>query len=169
MAPLPLSTPAQPPSTTEDPSHQPTKKRNPTSPSTLHTTSLRTQHIYFHLRLTTASPAPAPAPTTNLDPLTIRSLLTLPLQTYLGVTGAAIPIDVLQSEGRDVWVRVAGRDGRAVQAGLAGWVGGVEGGLVPGFEEGKGGKVQVAWRVVGRGGVLGRGDGRGVFGVGEGE
>ncbi|KAF2443400.1 hypothetical protein P171DRAFT_521963 [Karstenula rhodostoma CBS 690.94] len=168
MAPLPLSTASShPPSTPAEPRP---KKRKTAPPSTLHTSTLRPQHTYFHLRLTTptpTSPSSSSSGPAHLDPLTIRTLLTPPLQSYLGLTGAGIPIDILKSEGKDVWVRVRGEDARALQAGVGAWVGGVEGGLVPGEggEEGSGEKrVRVAWRVVRRGGRLGGGDGGELFG-----
>jgi ribonuclease P/MRP protein subunit POP8 len=62
-----------------------------------------------------------------------------------------------------VWIRIPRRDARGVRAAVSGWVGSCEGEDV-GEGEG-GGRVQVAWRVVGEScGVLGlAGDGGDVF------
>ncbi|KAL6708291.1 hypothetical protein ACN47E_003215 [Coniothyrium glycines] len=105
----------------------------------------------------------------GISPLLASSLLTAALLSYLGATGAAVPIDVLKTRGRDVWIRVPREDARAVRAGLSNWTGGCEAGDVPGVAavRGSGGRVQVAWRVVGESavllGVVG-GDGMALFG-----
>lgn len=97
----------------------------------------------------------------SLDPLTILSLLTPALTSYLGLTGSSIPLDILHAKGRDVWVRVLRRDVRAVQAALGEWTGVVGADLIfgdgaeeEGKEKGKG-RVDVSWRVKGVGGTLG--------------
>lgn len=56
------------------------------------------------------------------------------------------------------------RDAKGVQASFSGWVGSVEGALVPGEEEGGEKRVRVSWRVVEKMGVLGRGNGGDLFG-----
>ncbi|OAL55242.1 hypothetical protein IQ07DRAFT_594970 [Pyrenochaeta sp. DS3sAY3a] len=158
-----------------------TKKRkrsqNKKQPHILHQTTFRNPPwTYFHLRLLTpstlSSQAPSSPTTPTLSPLTILPLLTTPLTSYLGTTGSAIPIDILHTQGHDVWIRVPREDGRGVRAGLSGWVGSWRGEDVFGTEGGRE-KVQVGWRVVGESGVLvgvlggeGEGvgaDGRGVF------
>lgn len=113
---------------------------------------------YLHLTLlasssSTASPAP-------LDLLTARTHLTAALQQFLGLTGAAIPVDFLKIEGRDVWVRVPREDGAAVTSAVGGWVG-------SGRVAGVGGEdAAVGWRVLGWGDWLGAvvaGEGRELF------
>lgn len=75
--------------------------------------------------------------------------------------GTAIPVDILKTAGRDVWIRVPRQDVRGVRAALGSWIGRVEGEDV-GVE---GGKVGVAWKVLGGAGVLGgMGGGEEVFG-----
>lgn len=77
--------------------------------------------------------------------------------------GAAIPVDILKTTGRDVWIRVPRQDAKGVQAALSSWVGSVEGENVGCG----GGRVGVMWKVDGQSGVLrlvGDGDGRDVFG-----
>ncbi|KAH7371959.1 hypothetical protein BKA66DRAFT_384893, partial [Pyrenochaeta sp. MPI-SDFR-AT-0127] len=78
---------------------------------------------------TATTPTDKPAPiqaersTSNIDPLTVATLLSHPLSSYLGTTGAAIPIDILKTSGREVWVRIPRQDARGFRASLSGWVG----------------------------------------------
>ncbi|KAF2660753.1 hypothetical protein K491DRAFT_588492 [Lophiostoma macrostomum CBS 122681] len=164
----PDPTPASPPSK---------KRKRKEKPHILHTATFKKPTwTYLHIELVTpdstvstststphTEPAPTqsshPPPTQNshttpsLDPVTISTLLTPALSSFLGLTGSAIPLDILKTAGRHVWLRVARQDARAVQAGLAGWIGQCEGALVPGVVEK--GRVRVAWRVNGVSGVLG--------------
>ncbi|CAI6333715.1 unnamed protein product [Periconia digitata] len=144
-------------------------KRKPKSkkpPHILHMSTHRNPpHRYFTLRLITSPPPPPSSSSSSspssqakekqhLDPLTLHPLLTNPLQSYLGLTGSSIPFDILSIDGLDVTVRVPREDARAFRAGVSSWVGGVERGLIPGFDEegdgdGVGGKrVSVSWRVL---------------------
>jgi ribonuclease P/MRP protein subunit POP8 len=113
----------------------------------------------------TVKPAPADG---DLDPLTVSSLIQPPLQTFLGLTGSAIAIDILKTQGREVWIRIAREDARAVRASLSAWVGSCDGDLVPGAEAGSSssGRLKVAWRVRGESEMLGSligGDGQDLF------
>ncbi|KAF1945277.1 hypothetical protein EJ02DRAFT_52044 [Clathrospora elynae] len=98
----------------------------------------------------------------DISPLLTSTLLTSPLHSYLGQTGAAIPIDILKTRSRDVWIRIPRQDVRAFRASLSGWVGSCEGGDV---WAGNQGRVQVGWRVVCEAGALGicGGDGADLF------
>ena len=86
---------------------------------------------------------------TPLDDITALSHLTAALQQSLGLTGTAIPIDILKIENQDVWIRVPYDDGSAVMAAVSQWSSPAKG---------------VGWRVRGRsvwlGGLVGREDGR---------
>ncbi|KAH8726062.1 hypothetical protein GQ44DRAFT_680262 [Phaeosphaeriaceae sp. PMI808] len=142
MPPDPTTTPTQtnPPPQQQ---HLPTKKRKRNQTHVIHQSTLRPQWTYFHLSLTTPTP-PHPSSSSSsspahIDTLTLLPLLTRPLTAYLGATGAAIPLDVLQQRGREIWIRVARQDARGVRAALSSWVGTWEGG-------------GVAWRVCGEGG-----------------
>ncbi|KAF2128946.1 hypothetical protein P153DRAFT_397158 [Dothidotthia symphoricarpi CBS 119687] len=161
MTPTPPCAPSanlpNPPSPT-NPQPSQKRKRKPASPShphILHSATFRhPQWTYLHLLLVTPSSTTPKTPTTDIDPIAVSTLLTHPLSAYLGTTGSAIPIDIVKTRGREVWVRVPRGDARAVRAGVSGWVGGWEG-------------ERVAWRVLGEGGVLGVGMGGGggdVFG-----
>lgn len=93
-------------------------------------------------------------PTTNLDALTAHIQITSALNQFFGLHGAAVPVDVLNLRGREVWIRVPAGDRSALVAAVGGWVG-------------KGGE---GWRVVGwsswsAGAESGREDGRDLFGV----
>jgi ribonuclease P/MRP protein subunit POP8 len=100
-------------------------------------------YTYLHLRLISTSSSSAQK--TILDELTAKSYLTSALTQFLGLTGSAIPIDILKTEGNDVWIRTMREDGSAVVAAVGGWVR-----AVAGETEG-----EMGWRVVGRGNWLG--------------
>lgn len=158
-----------PPSTSSDAKKQ-KRKRNDKETHILHQTTFRKPTwTYFHLSLITPGTAALPPSTTtttsssSLDALTVSTLLTHPLTSYLGTTGAAIPLDILHTLGRDAYIRIPRQDARGFRAALSGWVGGCDAGSVPGVNEA--GRVNVAWRVVGEGGSLGllRGSGGEMF------
>jgi ribonuclease P/MRP protein subunit POP8 len=56
-----------------------------------------------------------------LDAITARTYLTSALSQYLGLTGTAIPIDILKVTDQDIWVRVPKEDARAVIAAIGQW------------------------------------------------
>ncbi|MCJ1476884.1 hypothetical protein MMC13_005553 [Lambiella insularis] len=158
MAPLPPTEPSPPSMETFPPSTETLP-----APTQTHTSTIRSlPYTYFHLTLLTPSSlsflslpsnstnAPPPNPTPTLDDLTFRTHLTSALTSHLGLTGSAIPIDILKTAGSDVWVRVAREDAPALGRALAAW-------RAEGW----------AWRVRGRGGWLG-GMGGGERGVWEG-
>ncbi|KAF1990664.1 hypothetical protein K402DRAFT_369481 [Aulographum hederae CBS 113979] len=150
-----------PSQTTEEPS----KKRLHTAAEVLTTHTLRSPTwTYLHLTLYTSHPSSDPfqPPSTttasassseDLDPLTARTHLTAALRQFLGLTGLAIPIDILKVEGCDVWIRVPREEGAAVRAAVSGWVG-------------RGDGVGVGWKVKAYGEWLGglRGGGEDLFG-----
>ena len=97
-------------------------------------------YTYFCLSLirhvsTGASSSAHPPP---LDEITVRMHLTSALSHFLGLTGTAIPIDILKVEGRDAWIRAPSPDASAVSEALSGWVG-----------------QDVGWRIKARGCWLG--------------
>jgi len=57
-----------------------------------------------------------------LDAITARTYLTSALSQYLGLTGTAIPIDILKVTDQDFWVRVPKEDVSAVVAAVGQWV-----------------------------------------------
>jgi len=144
-----------------NPPKPPAPKRTP--PPTITTAAHQKTHTLIHpapwlyLRLELYGPTTT---ADELDALTARTYLTSALSQFLGLTGAAIPVDILHLRGREVWVRVARGDGSAVVAAVSGWVGGGGGG-------GAGQGSAVGWRVRGRGAWLGGlvgGDGGDLFG-----
>ncbi|PQE16652.1 ribonuclease P MRP subunit POP8 protein [Rutstroemia sp. NJR-2017a BBW] len=129
---------------TEAPAHSKSKRKASTNKSLEHHTLTisKPPYTYLHLRLITTSSS---AQKTTLDELTAKSYLSSALTQFLGLTGSAIPIDILKTEGREVWIRTMREDGSAVVAAVGGWVRGV-GGETEG---------EMGWRVVGRGNWLG--------------
>lgn len=150
------------------------KRKQKESHVLFQTTFRKPAWSYFHLTLVTpgtASQIPSASETQpdsrDIDNLTVSTLLLQPLTAYLGITGSAVPVDILHTQGRSAYVRIPRQDARGFRAGLSGWIGGCDAGSVPGVKEG--GRVNVAWRVVAEGGSLGllRGDGEELFGVSE--
>lgn len=82
-------------------------------------------------------------PTTDLDILTVRSHLTSGLNQFLGLTGAAISVDILKVDQKGCWIRVPREDLRAVIAAMGQWVGTGEG------------SSKVAWKLKASGNWLG--------------
>lgn len=96
---------------------------------------------YLHLNVITLVNN-TPSQVTALDEITLRTYLTAALTEYLGITGTAIPINILKvdSTSGEAWVSLPREDERAMVAALTQWVG-------------KGGGVVI--RVVNRGSWLG--------------
>lgn len=140
----------------ENASKPPSQRRKPPTAvhEKTHTVIRHPPWTYLHLELHGPAPPTSSTGSTSsssaLDALTARTYITSALSQFLGLTGTAIPIDILHLRGREVWVRVPRGDGSAVVAAVSGWVG----------NEG------VGWRVRGRGpwlvGIVG-GDGADLF------
>lgn len=114
------------------------------------TTIKRPAFTYLHLTLLSSEPVSS-SRRPPVDLITARTYLTSALHQFLGMTGAAIPVDFLKANGSDVWIRVPREDGAAVLAAVSQWVG----------REGA-----VSWRVRGKGewlGCVSAGDGRQLF------
>jgi ribonuclease P/MRP protein subunit POP8 len=95
------------------------KKKNRPQNHTLHQITLRKPSwTYFHLKLFSSAPTPD-----AFDILTAKRYLNAALQRFLGLHGAAIPVDILKLEGEEVWIRVPREDATAVHEAMGGWVG----------------------------------------------
>ncbi|KAI9791937.1 MAG: hypothetical protein M1816_003206 [Peltula sp. TS41687] len=127
------------------------QQQNPKPPYTTFTIR-HPQWSYLHLQLYPAPP---------LDILTVRTHLTSALSRFLGLTGTAIPIDILKvsddnnnnnndnrNKKRECWIRVPTDDLPAVMAAVGGWIG-REG-------EGQGAGGEIGWRVLGKARWLGQ-------------
>ncbi|DAA77141.1 TPA_exp: hypothetical protein A8136_6907 [Trichophyton benhamiae CBS 112371] len=110
--------------------------------------------IYIYTIRVSASDSIAKASSTSvaLDPLTAKTYLTAALSQYLGLSGTAIPVDILKignrlgrSDGKSAWIRVPYEDAAAVTAAMSSWIGADSGS----------GSSNVAWRVVSRRSHLG--------------
>jgi len=76
---------------------------------------------YACLELISDPPSKAP-----LDDLTVRTYLTSAFTQFLGLTGAAISVDILKVEDRQCWIRVPREDLSAAIASIGAWIGGNE-------------------------------------------
>ncbi|KAJ5619039.1 hypothetical protein N7510_003023 [Penicillium lagena] len=161
---------------TNPPATKTTKRKasDASKPKVTHFTSRNPPWTYLKLRLI-PQPGSSPQP---LDALSARTYLSAALSQFLGLTGTAIPIDILKIENElldsnaqptstaqsknvkrcdTVWVRVPREDAAAVVAALSSWVGGSNGGSSA---------VSVAWRICAKGNFLGAlvaGSGRDLF------
>lgn len=148
---LPLHTQQGP-----EPEPEPNKSSNSIEPR--HFTSRSPRWTYLHLRLYVNSPSNymkkeiarritkysiSDHPQPPLDTLTTKTTLTSAQTQYLGLTGAAISVDIMHviPDKREAWVRVPRDDASAVVAGLSSWVG-----SSASAEEGG-----ITWRVLGWG------------------
>jgi ribonuclease P/MRP protein subunit POP8 len=112
------------------PANPSAKKGKSNASRTHHLATLRSPAwTYFHLHLYTLSPsASTSASATPLDALTVRRHMTAALSRFLGLTGTAIPLDILKLDADHVWIRVPRLDAVAVHEALASWVGEDSGG-----------------------------------------
>ena len=75
-------------------------------------------YTYLHLSITKIA---EPTPRVPLDAITARTYLTSALAQYLGLTGTAIPIDILKVTGQHFWIRVPREDASAVVVAVGQW------------------------------------------------
>ncbi|KAJ5775243.1 uncharacterized protein N7511_000254 [Penicillium nucicola] len=140
------------------------RKASEPKPKTIHFTSRNPPWTYLKLQLV-PQPGNTPQP---LDPLSARTYLSSALSQFLGLTGTAIPIDILKLEHGlistpksdatsttqsaktprhdSVWIRVPREDAAAVVAAVSSWIGGGNNTT---------GSAGVAWRVSAKGNFLG--------------
>ena len=117
MAPEPMDITTQ--LSTAPPASQPSKKRPHSSSKPQQTLTLRNP-TWSYIRLQQFQPPQNPS---TLDALTAHIQITAALHQFLGVHGAAVPVDVLKLEGSEVWIRVPAEDRSALVAAVGGWVG----------------------------------------------
>ncbi|KAJ5804038.1 uncharacterized protein N7518_000341 [Penicillium psychrosexuale] len=119
-------------------------------PKIIHFTSRNPPWTYLKLKLV-SQPGSAPQP---LDALSARTYLSSALSQFLGLTGTAIPIDILKIEDGSpsttkyhiMWIRVPREDASAVVSAVSSWIGGGNNSASSG---------DVAWRVCAKGNFLG--------------
>jgi ribonuclease P/MRP protein subunit POP8 len=73
---------------------------------------------YAHLELITDGVEPM-----QLDMLQVKSYCTSALRQFLGLTGVAIPMDILKVDGTHCWVRVPRQDLAPFTAAITAWNG----------------------------------------------
>lgn len=104
-----------------------TKSKSSKSSHAIYTTTIKTPpYAYAHLELIANNTAMM-----ALDELTVRQYLTAALRQFLGTTGTAIPVDILNVAGREAWVRLPRQDLGAFAAAMTAWPG--TGSSVSGF------------------------------------
>ncbi|KAF4173589.1 hypothetical protein CNMCM8694_003581 [Aspergillus lentulus] len=113
---------------------------------------------WTYLKLQLITQPPTSTSQSPLDPLTAKTHLTAALAQFLGLTGTAIPLDILkiarEGQAQTVWIRVPRPDAAAVVAALSSWIGGpAGGGSKSATATATGGSV--AWRVCAKGNYLG--------------
>lgn len=118
-----------------DNNKKPSLKKSRASPiSKGHEITVRTirqpQFAYAYLELICDTENKPP-----VEIITFRSHLTAAFTQFLGLTGSAMPVDILKVEGRECWIRVPLEDLSTVIAAVTGWLGNV------GQEE------RIAWKV----------------------
>lgn len=87
------------------------------------TCTIRTPPFSFvHLELVSADPTNI-GQNIALDDLQIKSYCTSACRQFLGLTGAAIPIDILKVEGVECWLRVPRQDLGSFSAAVTTWKG----------------------------------------------
>lgn len=84
-----------------------------------------TPFSYAHLELITDRPEEA----VELDNLQVKSYCTIALRQFLGLTGAAIPLDILKTNGSECWLRVPRQDLGSFAAAITAWKGTSDGGV----------------------------------------
>ncbi|KAI0969705.1 hypothetical protein F4678DRAFT_151595 [Xylaria arbuscula] len=82
-------------------------------------------YSYAHLELFNAESSK----TTELDALQVKSYCTAALKQFLGVTGMAIPLDILKVEGQSCWLRLLRDNLGAFAAAITAWQGTAQDGV----------------------------------------
>ncbi|KAF7119014.1 hypothetical protein CNMCM5793_008654 [Aspergillus hiratsukae] len=153
-------------SDTLQPGPTPSKRKSPeeadapktSSAKVLTFTSRNPAWTYLKLQLITQPPTSTATSQPPLDPLTAKTHLTAALSQFLGLTGTAIPLDILkiapENQAQTVWIRVPRSDAAAVVAALSSWIGG-GGGSKSATATATATAGSVAWRVCAKGNYLG--------------
>ncbi|KAG5980310.1 hypothetical protein E4U43_006755 [Claviceps pusilla] len=98
----------------------------PTSTHPVFTTTLTSKQrfSYAHLELATDSPQTM---TITLDNLMVKSYMNAALKQFLGLTGLAIPVDILKAQDTTCWVRLPREDMASFAAAMTAYSGSREG------------------------------------------
>lgn len=80
-------------------------------------------YTYAHLELLSSASGEQAGPSVELDALQVRSYCTAALKQFLGLTGTAIPLDILKVQGRSCWLRLPRDDLGAFSAAITAWQG----------------------------------------------
>lgn len=80
-------------------------------------------YAYAHLEVVTEPPE-----TEAVDEIQIRMYFTKALGQFLGVTGTAIPIDILKVQSKECWIRMPRQDLGPFTSAITAWTGESRGG-----------------------------------------
>lgn len=109
--------------------HRPKRQKLENSYEILTCTAKSASFSYIHLQLlTTPSANTTSAADPELDNLQLSAYCTSALRQFLGLTGAAVPVDILKVHGADGWVRVPRQDLSLFAAAVTAWRGEVDDG-----------------------------------------
>lgn len=101
----------------------PSSKRGQETAHTLFTSTIKEQPFaYAHLELDTDGPQDI-----KLDDLMVKSYFTAALKQFLGLTGQAIPIDILKAQDSTCWVRLPREDLSSFAAAITAYRGSSDG------------------------------------------
>lgn len=81
----------------------------------------RPPNVYLELVVTSTPRQGFPQTEVDTDEITLLNYLNSALKQYLGLTGTAIPLDILKVEGSHAWARLPAEDESAVVAALSQW------------------------------------------------
>ncbi|RCI07484.1 hypothetical protein L249_4515 [Ophiocordyceps polyrhachis-furcata BCC 54312] len=102
------------------------RPQNPPCGNTLSCTVRSPPFAYAYLQLATDDNKDDGA--VDLDYLQVKSYCDAALRQFLGLAGAAIPVEILSVNGRQCWVRVPGPDLGTFGAAITAWQGVTESG-----------------------------------------
>lgn len=81
-------------------------------------------YSYLHLKVVNSQPSGRQSNMSmEVDDITIRSYCNSAMQQQFGLTGAAVPLEVLKVQGPEAWMRVPKEDEAALLSALSQWTG----------------------------------------------
>jgi ribonuclease P/MRP protein subunit POP8 len=111
-----MDVPMEDPAPAEGDSAPKNRKRRQKPAVVQTTTHRRPQWTYFHLFIFSTASDPTP-----VDIITVKQYLNSATTRFLGLIGSAIPVDILNLAGNDLWVRVPRDTSVAFHEAVSGW------------------------------------------------
>ncbi|KFG85239.1 hypothetical protein MANI_016503 [Metarhizium anisopliae] len=104
------------------PTQKPVQQRDQKTSHVLQTRTLSSPFSYAHMELATEGPQEI-----QLDDILVKSYCTAALKQFLGLTGQAIPIDILKTQNEACWLRLPREDLQSFCAAITAYRGVTEG------------------------------------------